>query len=210
MHDFDAVDAQHIRDQRTGRMANRPDGRGQGVSSCNIVACLSRAVHSSIDLVQRRALVHGYMLSLVALDLVLRLIFTGVTWMAFVLGVAGVDPDDPAAHMPGFRIPSHVIANFELRAHTHLPPSRQRSITAAGMGAAARSLAMGEPTRPDQHFDRPAGERFIGLPVLWSYRSVRDPGVGAAADSLSHRLISSTSSPSTASSFQVHDRGTYL
>ena len=87
-----------------------------------------RAVHSSIDLVQRRALVHGDVLGLVAFDLILRLIFARVAWMSLLLGVAGVDLDDPAAHMPGLRVPTDVIADFELRAHALSPPSRQGSM----------------------------------------------------------------------------------
>jgi len=81
-------------------MAYCPDRPGHGFSSCNGVACLSQAVHFSIDLVQCRTLVHGNVLGLVALDFVLRLIFAGVTWMALVLGVAGVDFDDLAGHIP--------------------------------------------------------------------------------------------------------------
>src|SRR5688572_30376366 len=70
----------------------------------------------------------------VALDLVLRLILARVAWVPLVLGIAGVDLNDPAAHMPGLGIPTDVIADFELRAHTlspDLPPATLPSILLA-------------------------------------------------------------------------------
>ena len=62
------------------------------------------------DLVQRRALVHGDVVGLVALDFVLRIVRAAVARMSLVFGVAGMDLDDAAADMARFRIPSDVVA----------------------------------------------------------------------------------------------------
>src|SRR5215470_3694092 len=79
-----------------------------------------RALRSSRNLPQSRAFVHGDVLGLVTLDLVLRFFRASVARMALVLGVPGVDPDDPAAHKPGFRIPANMIADFESFAHRQI------------------------------------------------------------------------------------------
>jgi hypothetical protein len=56
--------------------------------------------------------------------------------MALVFGVADVNLDDSAAHMPGLRIPTDVISNFELPAHAlspDRPPATLPSILLARM-----------------------------------------------------------------------------
>jgi hypothetical protein len=66
---------------------------------------------------QRRALVHGDVLGLVALDLVLRFILAGVVRVSLVIEIFCVNLDDLAAHMPSLRIPADVIADFEFSRH---------------------------------------------------------------------------------------------
>ena len=56
---------------------------------------------------------HRDMVGLIAGDLILRLVFAGTLHVPFVIHVLDVDPDDLAADVPCFRIPGHVIANFE-------------------------------------------------------------------------------------------------
>jgi hypothetical protein len=58
---------------------------------------------------------------LIAFDFVLRLLFTRVMDIAFVVHVFGVHARDFAADPASFRIPTHVIANFELLGHGECP-----------------------------------------------------------------------------------------
>ena len=95
--------------QRAGRVADRPD--------CLRVGGSVRGRHRSVDLVQRRALVHRDVIGLVALDLVLRIGFAATVRVALVVGIARVHLDDRSAHVTGFGIPANVIADFERMAH---------------------------------------------------------------------------------------------
>src|SRR6185437_15751379 len=72
---------------------------------------------SSAGLSQRRALVGRNVVGLVAPDLVLRVILAGVVRVALVVEVPGVDLDDGAADVAGFRVPGDVIADFEFGWH---------------------------------------------------------------------------------------------
>lgn len=51
--------------------------------------------------------------SLVALDLILRIILAGAVSMPLVVEIFRMHLDDPAADVPGLRIPGDVIADFE-------------------------------------------------------------------------------------------------
>ena len=62
---------------------------------------------------------HGDVISLVALDLELRVIFTGMARIAFVLRIARVDLDYPAGYIAGLGIPANAIA--DLKVFTHVP-----------------------------------------------------------------------------------------
>jgi hypothetical protein len=64
---------------------------------------------------------HGDMVSLVALDLVLRLVHACVVCMAFVRNVFSVYFDYFPANVPRFRIPRHVVADFEFLCHVGSP-----------------------------------------------------------------------------------------
>lgn|SRR5687768_4189112 len=76
-----------------------------------------RGVHGPLtDLVQRRTLVHGDVIGLVALDLVLRLVLARMTRMSLIFRITSVGLDDPATHMPRLGIPADVIADLELPA----------------------------------------------------------------------------------------------
>src|SRR6185312_14702924 len=90
-----------------------------------IVAGLSGI--ASIDFVQRRALVHGDVVGLVALDLVLRIVLAAVAGVALVVGVAGVDLDDLAADVAGLGVPAHVVADLECMAHGCVSPDVTRT-----------------------------------------------------------------------------------
>jgi hypothetical protein len=60
---------------------------------------------------------HRDVVGLVALDFILRFILAGAVHMSFVINILDVDLDYLAAHISGFRIPGHVIANCELLSH---------------------------------------------------------------------------------------------
>src|SRR5690606_13472134 len=118
----------------------REPGKRRTSATASIRLCLSSATNScsdrvewpmvqtvcgsamSVDLLQRASLVHGDMVSLVALDLVLRLLLAGVARMAFVLGVASMHLGDLAADPPSLGVPADMIADVELLTHDH-PPS---------------------------------------------------------------------------------------
>jgi hypothetical protein len=57
---------------------------------------------------------------LIAFDFVLRLLFARVMDIAFVVHVFDVDPHDFPSHPTSFRVPTYVIANFELLGHGEL------------------------------------------------------------------------------------------
>ena len=60
---------------------------------------------------------HCDRIRLVAFDFILRLIFSGMMSVALVIRVLRMDLDNPAADVPGLRIPSGVIALFETFSH---------------------------------------------------------------------------------------------
>jgi hypothetical protein len=81
-----------------------------------------RHCHSSVigmpvltrhNFVNGRAFVHGDVLGLVALYFVLRVARGAVTRMSLVLGIAGMDLDNPTADMACFRIPADAVADLE-------------------------------------------------------------------------------------------------
>jgi len=71
----------------------------------------------SVNLLQHRPLVHGDVIGLIALDLELRFLFTGMVHISFVLRVACVDLDYPARDIASLGIPANMIADFEALAH---------------------------------------------------------------------------------------------
>ena len=77
-------------------------------------ACLQR---KSAETSQHGGLVQGDVIGLVALDFVLRLVRGGTVNVALVIDILSMDFDDFSAHPPGFRIPAHVIADFECLDH---------------------------------------------------------------------------------------------
>ena len=60
------------------------------------------------------------MICLVALDLVLRIVGRRVMNVAFVIDVSRMNSHDPPSNAPGFRVPTHVIADFEPIRHRDL------------------------------------------------------------------------------------------
>ena len=66
-------------------------------------------------------LMHRNVIGLAALDFILRLILARVMSVPLVVKVLCMHFDDSAADMAGFRIPGHVIADFEPLRH-HEPP----------------------------------------------------------------------------------------
>ena len=66
---------------------------------------------------QHRALVHGNVLGLVALDLILRIVLGTMARVTLILGIAGINLDDPASDMARFGIPTDVVTDLEFCGH---------------------------------------------------------------------------------------------
>lgn len=60
---------------------------------------------------------HGDMVGFIAFDFILRLIWSGVMRVSFVIYVLGMDLDNFPADMSGLGIPGDVIADFETFRH---------------------------------------------------------------------------------------------
>ena len=86
-------------------------------------------------LFQRRTFVHSDMVTLVALDFILWIIWACVMRVSLVIGIFCKNLDDLAADMAGLRVPGHVIANFEFRGHDGVS-----LVIAALRASVARSL----------------------------------------------------------------------
>ena len=74
----------------------------------------------SLNFRQRTSFVHGDVISFVALDLILRITFSGVMHVTFVLHVVRVYLDDIAFNVSGFGVPSDMVSNRELLYHSPL------------------------------------------------------------------------------------------
>ena len=70
---------------------------------------------------QRFALVQSDVVRLITFDLVLRVIFTGMMNVAFVVQFFGVHPHDSAPHSTSFRVPAYMIARSEFLCHVNSP-----------------------------------------------------------------------------------------
>jgi len=71
----------------------------------------------------------GDMLSLVALDFILRVVMTSVVGMAFVVHVPGMDFDNLSADVSRFGIPPNMVTDLEAMSHFFL--SWQNVLTAS-------------------------------------------------------------------------------
>ena len=65
--------------------------------------------------------VHGDVIGLAALDRVLRRLRARVMFMALVVDVFGMNPDDRAAHPTGLRVPTNPIPHPQPSSHKHSP-----------------------------------------------------------------------------------------
>jgi hypothetical protein len=74
--------------------------------------------------------------SFVALDLVLRVIFGRMMRITFVVQILCVNFDDPTADVSGFRVPGHMIIEFEFLHHSN------RSVRALTLSSENRSLPL--------------------------------------------------------------------
>ena len=63
--------------------------------------------------------VHGQVSSLVALDQILRLLLLGADGVGLEFDGGGDSFLDRSANAAGFRVPLHMIANFEFEFHRH-------------------------------------------------------------------------------------------
>ena len=72
---------------------------------------------SRLNLMQCCGFMHSDVIGLVTLDFELWVVRAAVPRMPLVFSVAGMDLDDVATDMAGFRIPADVIADFEFRGH---------------------------------------------------------------------------------------------
>lgn len=79
--------------------------------------CLAFFRHGLVDLVQRRAFVHGDVLGFIAFDCILRVGHRRMVRVTLVLEVLGVDSGNRAAYRAGLRVPAHMVANLEFRGH---------------------------------------------------------------------------------------------
>jgi len=66
---------------------------------------------------ERAALVQSNVAGLVALDLILRIVRTGVMDVTFIIHVLCVHPHNTAAYPAGFGVPADVIADLECLGH---------------------------------------------------------------------------------------------
>jgi hypothetical protein len=78
---------------------------------------------------QYLTLVQGDMVSFVAFDLVLRIIYGGVMDVSFVVDVPGMYSNDSTGYPTGFRVPAYVIADFEALSHDAASRSVMRAYT---------------------------------------------------------------------------------
>ena len=72
------------------------------------------------------ALVCGNIISLVAFDFILGIIFRSVMSMALVIKIAGVNLDDRPRYPSRLGIPTHVLADFEALYHLTEPSLRSQ------------------------------------------------------------------------------------
>src|SRR5205823_941201 len=70
---------------------------------------------------QRRTLMHGDVVGLVALDFILWLILACVVNVPFVINIFGVHLDDRPGDVSSLRVPGHVIADLECSLHEGSP-----------------------------------------------------------------------------------------
>ena len=87
----------------------------------------------SLNFRQRTSLVHGDVISFIALDLILRITFSAVMHVTFVLHVVRVFLDDNAFNISGFGVPSDMVSNSELLHHS--VPFKTRADQALGQGS---------------------------------------------------------------------------
>jgi hypothetical protein len=72
----------------------------------------------SLNLRERASLVHGDVISFVALDLILWITFSGVMHVTFVLHVVRVYLYNNAFNVSGFGVPSDMVSNTEFLHHS--------------------------------------------------------------------------------------------
>src|SRR5438874_11307240 len=94
---------------------------------------------SIIEASQRRALVQGDVIGLVALDFILWLSLARVVRVPFVINVLHVHLDDSPADVPSLRVPGYVIAHLELSLHDG-PPRIGRHQLSLELQASRHSL----------------------------------------------------------------------
>src|SRR5256886_16918852 len=75
---------------------------------------------------QRRTLMHGDVVGLVALDFILWLILACVVRVPFVINIFGVHLDDRPGDVSSLRVPGHVIADLECSLHDESPQTAPR------------------------------------------------------------------------------------
>jgi hypothetical protein len=101
------------RTERIGRAQRRVGRRGTIAFGHR----LPPGSESAAKLRKRRPVMEGNMVSLGALDLILRNIGAGMMGIAFDIEGARVHADDRAADAPRLGIPTHAIADFEVIRH---------------------------------------------------------------------------------------------
>src|SRR5579872_2180408 len=113
--------------------------------------CLSMA-----GFLQCLTFVHRDVLGRTAPDFVLRIVVARVMGVSLVLNVLRMHFDDRAAHVPGLRVPGHVVADFESFRHGHSPitaasgPPLMTLERSAGQSCFSRSPVPTPPRREDR------------------------------------------------------------
>lgn len=79
-----------------------------------LASCDADTECSLLHFRESRSFVHRNMVGLVALNLVLRLIGTGVVGVSFVVHVFAMHLDDSAADVASLGIPRHMVADMEV------------------------------------------------------------------------------------------------
>src|SRR5262249_8282070 len=100
-------------------------------------------MQSATKLAQYLTFMQCDVIGLVAFDLVLRIVRTGVMYIAFIVYILGVHPHYPAGDPARLGIPAHMIADLEHSRHD------------------SRASTLGELREPTSKERRPLGDRSL-------------------------------------------------
>ena len=76
----------------------------------------------------------GDVIAFIAFYFVLRIVFRGVMYIAFIAKIFAVDGDNSARHPARFGTPAYMIANLELLSHRSRLLTRSRNFSSPPIG----------------------------------------------------------------------------